>query len=99
MTDDTTNDIDDDGGAKSGLLADYMDDAEFAREMGVAPRTIKRWDRLEEGPPITRIGRKKYPAPSSRRCTPKEASPKCEAKFSPPNSDNRKARKWQNLRK
>ncbi|MDP6645148.1 MAG: hypothetical protein QGF16_13825 [Rhodospirillales bacterium] len=60
MTDDTTNDIDDDGGAKSGLLADYMDDAEFAREMGVAPRTIQRWDRLGEGPPITRIGRKKY---------------------------------------
>ena len=49
----------DDESAQSALLDDYMDDDELAADLHVSPRTIQRWDRLGEGPPITRIGRKK----------------------------------------
>ena len=47
-------------GAQERILDEYMSDAELADELGVSPRTIARWDRLREGPPITRVGRKKF---------------------------------------
>ncbi len=44
---------------QDGILDEYYDDDELAAELEVSPRTIQRWDRLGEGPPITRVGRKK----------------------------------------
>ncbi len=41
-----------------GLLDDYQSREELAEELDKSPRTIDRWLRLGEGPPVTRVGRK-----------------------------------------
>jgi excisionase family DNA binding protein len=40
------------------LLSDYFTQEEAATELKVSPRTIDRWRRLDEGPPITKLGRR-----------------------------------------
>jgi excisionase family DNA binding protein len=40
------------------LLSDYYSHEEAANELDVTRRTLDRWERLGEGPPITRIGRR-----------------------------------------
>jgi predicted DNA-binding transcriptional regulator AlpA len=42
------------------LLDEYLSLRDLARELGITPRTIQRWETLGEGPPTTRIGRKVY---------------------------------------
>jgi Helix-turn-helix domain len=39
------------------LLADFLTQEEAAAELKVCKRTLDRWRRLGEGPPITRLGR------------------------------------------
>ena len=41
-----------------GILAEYLDDAQLARELDVSPRTVARWRAMREGPPLTRVGRR-----------------------------------------
>jgi excisionase family DNA binding protein len=38
------------------LLDDYLTDEQLATELGVSKRTIERWRRKNETPPITRLG-------------------------------------------
>ena len=59
MTEDTPASATNDEGTQNGLLADYLTDDELAGELGISPRTLARWDALGEGPPITKVGRKK----------------------------------------
>jgi predicted DNA-binding transcriptional regulator AlpA len=40
------------------VLSEYLSDKELALELDISPRTLARWRRLREGPPLTRIGRK-----------------------------------------
>lgn len=40
------------------LLDDYLSTEELAAELGIAPITLKRWQGLKQGPPVTRIGRR-----------------------------------------
>jgi hypothetical protein len=40
------------------LLSGYFTQEEAATELKVSPRTIDRWRRLDEGPPITKLGRR-----------------------------------------
>ncbi len=40
------------------LLADFLTQEEAASELRVCRRTLDRWQRLNEGPPITKIGRR-----------------------------------------
>lgn len=40
------------------LLADFLTQGEAAAELRVCERTLDRWRRLDEGPPITRLGRR-----------------------------------------
>jgi hypothetical protein len=40
------------------LLSDYFTQKEAAAELKVTDRTLDRWQRLREGPPITRLGRR-----------------------------------------
>ena len=40
------------------LLADFLTQEEAAAELKVCKRTLDRWRRLGEGPPITRLGRR-----------------------------------------
>jgi predicted DNA-binding transcriptional regulator AlpA len=42
----------------ASVLSEYLSDKELANELNVSPRTLARWRRLREGPPLTRIGRK-----------------------------------------
>jgi DNA-binding transcriptional MerR regulator len=42
------------------LLSSYFTQEEAATELKVSPRTIDRWRRLGEGPPITKIGRRVF---------------------------------------
>lgn len=41
-----------------GLLADWISREQLARELGVKPDTLARWEARRQGPPCTRIGRK-----------------------------------------
>jgi hypothetical protein len=41
-----------------GLLPDFLTQEEAAAELKVCKRTLDRWRRLGEGPPITRLGRR-----------------------------------------
>lgn len=41
-----------------GLLADWLSREQLARELGVKPDTLARWEARRQGPPCTRIGRK-----------------------------------------
>jgi hypothetical protein len=40
------------------LLADFLTKEEAAAELKVCERTLDRWRRLGEGPPITKLGRR-----------------------------------------
>jgi hypothetical protein len=40
------------------VLSDYFTQEEAATELKVTERTLDRWQRLREGPPITRLGRR-----------------------------------------
>lgn len=40
------------------LLADFLTQDEAAAELKVCQRTLDRWRRLSEGPPITKLGRR-----------------------------------------
>jgi hypothetical protein len=40
------------------LLADFLTQQEAAAELKVCERTLDRWRRLDEGPPITKLGRR-----------------------------------------
>jgi hypothetical protein len=42
------------------LLADFLTQHEAAKELKVCERTLDRWRRLGEGPPLTKIGRRVY---------------------------------------
>jgi hypothetical protein len=41
-----------------GLLADFLTQDQAAAELKVCERTLDRWRRLKEGPPITKLGRR-----------------------------------------
>ena len=40
------------------LLADFPTPDEAAAELKICERTLDRWRRLDEGPPITKLGRR-----------------------------------------
>lgn len=40
------------------ILAEYLPAAEAAQQLGVSKRTLKRWEQLRRGPPVTRVGRR-----------------------------------------
>lgn len=40
------------------VLADFLSQREAASELKVCERTLDRWRRLGEGPPITKLGRR-----------------------------------------
>ena len=40
------------------LLADFLTQEEAAAELRVCEQTLHRWRRLDEGPPITKLGRR-----------------------------------------
>jgi len=40
------------------LLAEFLEQNEAAAELKVCGRTLDRWRRLGEGPPVTKIGRR-----------------------------------------
>jgi hypothetical protein len=40
------------------LLADFLTQDEAAAELKVCERTLDRWRKLDEGPPITKLGRR-----------------------------------------
>ena len=40
------------------LLADFLTQNEAAAELKVCGRTLDRWRKLDEGPPITKLGRR-----------------------------------------
>ena len=40
------------------LLADFLTQEEAAAELKVCDRTLDRWRRLDEGPPVTKLGRR-----------------------------------------
>lgn len=48
----------DHNGPQPGLLADFLTPAELARELGVSPRTLARWQTLRQGPPRIKVGRR-----------------------------------------
>lgn len=40
------------------VLSDYFTQKQAAAQLKVTDRTLERWQRLREGPPITRLGRR-----------------------------------------
>ena len=40
------------------LLVEFLTQEEAAAELQVCERTLDRWRRLDEGPPITKLGRR-----------------------------------------
>lgn len=42
------------------LLADFLTQEEAAKELKICERTLDRWRRLGEGPPVSKIGRRVY---------------------------------------
>jgi hypothetical protein len=40
------------------LMADFLEQDEAAAELKVCSRTLDRWQKLGEGPPITKLGRR-----------------------------------------
>jgi len=42
----------------AGILDDYMDEDECAKELQIQPLTLARWRRQKKGPPFTQIGRR-----------------------------------------
>jgi hypothetical protein len=47
-----------DAGAPPPLLKNYHSEESLAREIGVTIRTLRRWRKERQGPPITHVGRK-----------------------------------------
>lgn len=45
---------------KEELLADFLTQHEAAAELKICERTLDRWRRLGEGPPVTKVGRRVY---------------------------------------
>jgi predicted site-specific integrase-resolvase len=45
-------------GTTDGLLSDFLEEDDAANELKVCARTLHRWRRLGEGPPITKLGRR-----------------------------------------
>ena len=45
-------------GASNPLLSEYFNQKEAADGLQICPRTLDRWRRLGEGPPVTKIGRR-----------------------------------------
>lgn len=41
-----------------GVLSDYISPEQLAGQLMVTVRTLERWRRLNESPPITRLGRR-----------------------------------------
>jgi excisionase family DNA binding protein len=39
------------------ILADYLTPTELAQELKINIRTLARWRRLDEAPPVTKFGR------------------------------------------
>jgi hypothetical protein len=51
----------------AGILDDYMDEDECAKELHIQPLTLARWRRQKKGPPFTQIGRRFfYKRPSTK---------------------------------
>ena len=48
----------DDGAA--AVLGAYFTEEQLAAELAISTRTLIRWRRLREAPPVTRIGRRLY---------------------------------------
>ena len=46
--------------SKARLLADFLMQDEVAAELKLSTRTLARWRRFREGPPVTKIGRRVY---------------------------------------
>jgi hypothetical protein len=46
------------GPSTETLLTDFLTQDEAAGELNVCDRTLDRWRRLGEGPPITKLGRR-----------------------------------------
>ena len=44
--------------AIENLLVEFLTQEEAAAELQVCERTLDRWRRLDEGPPITKLGRR-----------------------------------------
>ena len=44
--------------AFDALLSEFLTKEELAAELRRSPRTLDRWERLGEGPPITKLGRR-----------------------------------------
>ena len=42
------------------ILTGYLTPTEAAAELAINPRTLERWNRLNEGPPRLKIGRRVY---------------------------------------
>jgi hypothetical protein len=42
------------------LLAEFLEQDQAAAELKVCQRTLDRWRRLGDGPPITKIGRRPF---------------------------------------
>lgn len=42
------------------LLAEFLTQREAAAELKICERTLDRWRRLGDGPPVTKIGRRVY---------------------------------------
>ena len=42
------------------VLADFLTQHDAAAELKVCERTLDRWRRLKEGPPITKLGRRVF---------------------------------------
>jgi hypothetical protein len=48
----------DDDDSAGSLLKDYLTEEALAREIGITIRTLRRWRKERQGPPITHVGRK-----------------------------------------
>jgi DNA-binding transcriptional MerR regulator len=42
------------------ILADFLTPEEAASQLRVCKRTLDRWESLREGPPITKLGRRRF---------------------------------------
>jgi Helix-turn-helix domain len=45
------------GATRGAILEGYLTESELAMQLGRGVRTLARWRALDEGPPVTRIGR------------------------------------------
>lgn len=52
---------------QDGPLAGYWEPKELAEALDVALETLKRWHRVGEGPPITKVGRHRLYSPDGLR--------------------------------